>query len=59
LKRKLIIALAVLILGAIVARFLGTAIVILALICLGLGLLIGRRRGGSSKGKDIIIRIRR
>jgi len=59
LKRKLIIALVVLILAAIVARFFGIAIVMLVLICLGLGLFIGRRRGGSSKGKDIVIRIRR
>ena len=59
MKRKLIIALVVLILAAIVARFFGIAIVMLVLICLGLGLFIGRRRGGSSKGKDIVIRIRR
>jgi len=59
LKRKIIIALVVLVLAAIVARFLGIAIVMLALICLGVGLFIGRRRGGSSRGKDIVIRIRR
>jgi len=59
LKRKLIIALVVLVLAAIVARFLGIAIVMLALICLGVGLFIGRRRGGSSRGKDIVIRLRR
>jgi len=59
LKRKLIIALVVLVLAAIVARFLGIAIVMLVLICIGLGLFIGRRRGGSSKGKDIVIRLRR
>ena len=59
MKRKLIIALVVLILGAIVARFFGIAIVMLVLICLGLGLFIGRRRGGSSRGKDIVIRLRR
>ena len=59
MKRKIIIALVVLVLAAIVARFLGIAIVMLALICLGVGLFIGRRRGGSSKGKDIVIRIRR
>ena len=59
MKRKLIIALVVLVLAAIVARFLGIAIVMLALICLGVGLFIGRRRGGSSRGKDIVIRLRR
>jgi uncharacterized membrane protein len=59
MKRKALIVLLVLVLGGIMAHFLGIGIVVLALICLGLGLLIGRRHSKPSKGRDIVIRLRR
>ena len=59
MKRKVIIALVVLVLGAIVARFFGVGIIMVALILLGIGYFIGRRQGPKSKSKDIVLRIRR
>lgn len=59
MRRKIIIGLGVLLLIGIVGYFLGAAIVIIALIFLGIGYLIARRRKGGSKGKDVIVRLRR
>lgn len=51
MRRKIIIGLGVLLLIGIVGYFLGAAIVIIALIFLGIGYLIARRRKGGSKAR--------
>ena len=59
MKRKIVIGLIALVLAGVIAHFLGIVIVIVALIFLGIGFLISRRRKPHPKGKDVIVRIRR
>lgn len=59
MRRKLIIGLGLLLFIGIVGYFLGAAIVVTALIFLGIGYFIARRRKGGSKGKDVVVRLRR
>ena len=59
MKRKFVIGLIVLVLLGIAVHSFGGGIIMVALIFLGIGYFISRRRGSKSKGKDIVIRIRR
>ena len=59
MRRKLVIGLGILLFIGIVGYFLGAAIVMVALIFLGIGYFIARRRKGSPKSKDIVVRLRR
>ena len=59
MRRKIFMWLGVILLVGILGYFLGAAVVVVALIALGIGYWIARRRGGGRKQKDIVIRLRR
>lgn len=59
MRRKIFTWLGILLLIGIVGYFLGATVVVVALIALAIGYWIARRRKGSSKRKDMVIRLRR
>ena len=59
MRHKIFLWGGILLLIGIVGYFLGATIVVVGLICIGIGYWIARRRKGGPKQKDVIIRLRR